>query len=373
MAIVIESYAPGHVPAVKEFNRRLLAGGATDDVLFYGQPALERPRSPACCRAYDEYFLAMEGGTVRGAYAIKHQEFCFDGGTIRWVGCYHHPVSEGIVNKGYAVVATLLIRDALRRQPLLYALGMGGYDRPLPRMLKLLGWRDYLLPFYFKVVRPARFLRNVSPLRETRARRLLADLACITGIGWVALKSMQALKQFCAPSADPRTVEEVREFGDWADGLWEESKAACAMTAVRDGRALRALYPANYAHLSRLRISRGDRATGWAVIGERRKNPKFGTLRVGSIIDCLAPPSNAIPVVRAATRALEVSGVDLIVSNQSHSAWCRALADSGFLEGPSNFIFAASQKLAESLLPFEEKKDHMHFNRADGDGLPHNY
>ena len=41
--------------------------------------------------------------------------------------------------------------------------------------------------------------------------------------------------------------------------------------------------------------------------------------------------------------------------------------ESGFLEGPSNFIFAASKKLAELTGRYEE----IHINRGDGDGPIH--
>jgi hypothetical protein len=87
----------------------------------------------------------------------------------------------------------------------------------------------------------------------------------------------------------------------------------------------------------------------------------------------LAPPDHALEVVQAACDALKRSGMDLIVSNQSHSAWCRALENSGFMKAESNFIFAASKKLAALLDPFEETKSRIHFTRADGDGLPRNF
>ena len=122
-----------------------------------------------------------------------------------------------------------------------------------------------------------------------------------------------------------------------------------------------------------MRVSRNGTAIGWAIIGERRKDPKFGQMRLGSIVDCWAMPENAPAVVRAATQALEKAGVDLIVSNQSYHVWCRAFERGGFLKGPSNFIFAASRKLAELLQPLEENRDSFHITRADGDGLPANF
>ena len=109
------------------------------------------------------------------------------------------------------------------------------------------------------------------------------------------------------------------------------------------------------------------------MAGERRQDAKYGSMRVGSIVDCWASPENALPVVEAAAATLKRQGMDLIVSNQSHALWCRALEHSGFLQAPSNFIFAASKKLAALLAPFEKNKTGIHFTRADGDGLPRNF
>jgi hypothetical protein len=78
-------------------------------------------------------------------------------------------------------------------------------------------------------------------------------------------------------------------------------------------------------------------------------------------------------VVRCATQTLERQGFDLILSNQSHSAWGEAFKAAGYLPGTSNFIFAASKKLAQLLAPFEEVRAKMHLTRADGDGLPGNF
>jgi hypothetical protein len=64
-------------------------------------------------------------------------------------------------------------------------------------------------------------------------------------------------------------------------------------------------------------------------------------------------------------------GVDLIVSNHLHHAWTKALADAGYLRGPSNFLFVVSPALAALLDPFEASADQMHMTRGDGDGPIH--
>jgi hypothetical protein len=373
LPIVIQPYRPEHEKAVEEFNRRLQSAGAEADLVFYekaGPRWLPPLGSPSL---FNEFFLALDGGIVRGGYALKHQNFAFADGGTRRVGYYHHPLSEGIVNKAHAAIGGLLLRDALQRSPLLYCLGMGGYDRPLPKMLVRLGWSHSLVPFYFLVVQPARFLKEMRSLRTTAARRFAMDVGAYSGAAWVAGKLLKSVRRLRTPRASICEVEVVNEFGDWADALWQRSQHSYAMSAVRDAATLRTFYSSTDRHFARLRIRRHGEDIGWAVVGERRKDAKYGSLRVGSIVDCWAAPENAAPVIRAAADALEKARMDLIVSNQSHEDWCAALETAGFLKAQSNFIFAASKKLAELLQPFEDIKSRIHFTRADGDGLPRNF
>ncbi|MFZ0201972.1 MAG: hypothetical protein WB523_18895 [Candidatus Sulfotelmatobacter sp.] len=373
MAIVIQPYREKHQAAVADFNRRLQAAGAAPDLVFYGSAEPQWLSPAKSSSLYNEFFVALDNGVVRGCYALKHQDLWFAGGKTLSVAYYHHPLSEGIVNKSYAVVGSLLLRDAMQRASLLYCLGMGGYDRPLPRMLVGLGWSHYLLPFYFRVVHPNRFLREMNGLRTSPLRRLAMDIGAFTGAGWLALKAHQGFSGIKSPRAANVTVEEIPEFREWADSLWEQNKKSFAMTAVRDYANLRLLYSAPQTHLTKLRIRRDGKDIGWAVAGERRKDPKFGALRVGSIVDCWASPEDCLPVVRAAAHNLEEKRVDLIVSNQSHQSWCAAFESAGFMTTESTFIFAASKPLAALLQPFDETKYRIHFTRADGDGLPQNF
>lgn len=373
MPIVIQPYRAEHEAAVQEFNLRLKSGGAEPDLVFfrYAEPRWLPPIEGS--ELYQEFFVALDDGMVRGGYALKQQNFSFADGSVRRVAYYHHPLSEGIVNKSYAAVGSLLLKHAMSRSPLLYCLGMGGYDRPLPKMLVRLGWAHCPVPFYFSVLHPNRFLREMQSLRSSTGRKLLMDMTALSGTGWAAAKALRAWRRLRAPAIKPFTVEKVEEFSGWLDPLWQQERSAYAMTAVRDCATLRALYPSGDQHFTRLRIRRHGDDIGWAVIGERRKDEKYGSMRVGSIVDCWASPEDTLPVMRAATDALEESGFDLIVSNQSHYRWGRALEQSGFLQADSNFIFAASKNLTALIQPFEKNRPLLHFTRADGDGLPRNF
>ncbi|MBV9504503.1 MAG: hypothetical protein JO323_05805 [Acidobacteriia bacterium] len=306
-------------------------------------------------------FLAVENCHVRGGYILRPQQFFFHGVPHR-AAHYRLPISEGLINQRYVPVGALLLRSALRQEPHLYALGMGGSGNPLPRMLQAAGWSISSVPFYFRVVHSSRFLRKVRAIRNTRWRAALLDFAAWTGLGSIAIRVCQsAVKK--QTGVKPRFSEEDR-FGDWADTIWQSSRAEYAMVAARDQPALHALYPGNKRFL-RIRV---DQA-GWAVLLDTtmQGDRYFGDLRVGTIVDSMARPEDAGQVVEAARRFLEERGVDLIISNQSHAAWTTALRDAGFLKGPSNFLFAASRELAAMGGAITA----VHINRGDGDGPVH--
>jgi hypothetical protein len=379
MAIAIQPYTEEWIPAVQAFNQRLAAGGIAPEFHFPDSNVPQWLPKVDGRRIYQEYFLATDGDAVRGGYILKFQDFSFRG-EMRRIGFYRLPLSEGIVNKTYATVGIHLLRHAIKSQPLLFALGMGGFHNPLPQMLKAMGWSLQAVPFHFKVNHPAKFLRNIAPLRQSPARRLAADLAAFTGAGWLGIHAAQAIRSLGAGAsaghgvakpivAKPITAEPIPNFGDWADEIWQSCQSRYALLACRDRANLNILYP-NDKNFIRLKVSRGSEVLGWAVLldTQMRDNKYFGTMRLGSIADCLALPENASAVTQASTRFLQDQGVDLIVSNQTHAAWGAALRKSGFFPGPSNFIFASGKSLTELLSPQESTFTELHINRGDGDG-----
>jgi hypothetical protein len=373
MPLTIQPYRPEHEPAVAEFNQRLGAAGEDENMVFYESAAPRWLPRTATSRIYNEFFVVLDNGVVRGGYALKTQDFLFPDGQVRSIGYYHHPLSEGIISKAHAAVGMLLLRDAMQRAPLLYCLGMGGYDRPLPQMLIRLGWTHCPVPFFFRVLRPVKFLRQMQTLRGSSARRLAMDLAAFTGAGWIGAKLFQGYRSLTAPGTKPADAIEVHAFGDETQALWEQVRQTCSLTAIRDYETLCTLYPPSEKHLIRIEVHRDGKLIGWAVVGERRKDPKYGAMRVGSVVDCLSLPGESPAVVQAATRSLSRQGFDLILTNQSHEDWQESFKSAGYMTGPSNFIFAASRKLAELLAPFDRIQHRMHFTRADGDGLPRNF
>ena len=50
------------------------------------------------------------------------------------------PFSEGAVSPRHGPVALRMLRDAVKRRPLLYSWGHGGHDESIVKLLKGLGW-----------------------------------------------------------------------------------------------------------------------------------------------------------------------------------------------------------------------------------------
>ena len=255
-----------------------------------------------------------------------------------------------------------MVRDALAREPRLYAMGMGGWDKPLPQMLKRLKWGMCAVPLYFKVVHPVPFLRNIRALRTSPVRRAALDAAAFTGAGWLGMKAFGLTRRLAVRT---RRLSSAR-FAPWADKTWEHSRHAYALLAQRDAATLDQLYPPSDPRFLRVRA-----VGGWAVVldTQMRNHKQFGDMRVGTIVDCLAPPESAPSVIRAAAGLLAQRGVDLIVSNQLHAAWSRALLASGFRAGPSNYLLAISPAFVDA--SGGANHDQFHINRGDGDGPIH--
>jgi hypothetical protein len=369
MQIKIKPYSKDMIEPVIDFNQRLAKEG-----LIFKLPKTNIPEwlpKIENRNIYQEYFLAIQNDSiVRGGYTLKHQEFSFNGEIIS-IGVARAPLSEGIIDNAFNLVALQLLTDALKKQPLLYGLGLSGGEEPINKIYRTLGWPIISVPFYFKVNNPSNFLRDITFLRRTRFNKLLFDCFAITGIGFIVIKLIQYLLRKVENNENSLSIEIVEEFSMWADKLWEECKNKFSMIAVRDSNVLNILYPRDNDRFIRLKISFKDCVIGWVIVlnTQMSNHKQFGDMRVGSIIDCLALPQNASRVLICATKYLEKAGVDLIISNQTHHSWCSALKNAGFFNGPSNFNFTASKKLIKLLnYPAEIMISNMHLNRGDCDG-----
>jgi hypothetical protein len=368
-ALRIVEYAAAHEPAVAEFNRRMAAGGSP-----WGFYAAHRPewiaRVPGQA-VWREFHLAVDDdAAVRGAFALKPQPWWVRG-AVHTVADWQGPFSEGSVDPRFNTLGLRMIRDMLKKYPLLYSWGHGGNEQPVVQMLQKMGWQMHQTPFCLRVLKPFRFLRLNALLRSTPARRLALDLGAFSGVGALLLYSMHAALRWQHGRQFTSIACEVPTFGAWADALWERCRPLYLAIAQRDAASMNALVPTQgWPSCIRLRVDRGAQTLGWAVVMDTpmRGDARFGSLRVGSIVDCLADPGDAGEVVHAATRFLARRGVDIVVSNQAHPGWVRGFAQNGYAVLQNRRMFAPSPALRALLEPFDETAKGLHLTNMDGHG-----
>src|SRR5579862_2210397 len=100
MPLSIRELADGDRQAVREFNGRLEKAGIgfafpeTSAGLMQGDSEAESPFQTA--------FVISDGSAVRGGYILKSEQL-FAQGTFFGVGNYQLPLSEGIIDRKYAI------------------------------------------------------------------------------------------------------------------------------------------------------------------------------------------------------------------------------------------------------------------------------
>jgi hypothetical protein len=375
MTIRIVPYAAEHEEAVRAFNARLAEKSLDAELYSTRFPTSHiptwLPRRPGC-DLYQEPFVAVDDeGEVRGGYILKQQQFLIKGESVQ-LADYQLPISEGIIDRRFTDLALRLYAAAIRHQPYLFGFGGGGYHTPNLRFLLAAGWKTVLASFWFRVVRPNAFLRNITALRTSSLRRAGFDFLAHTGLGWAGIKAIYSAigKHRCPADV---SYEIVSDFGDWADDIWNDAKHDYCLIAFRDQQDLNLIYPPTDRRFTRLKVMRNGRIIGWSVLlnTQMSGHRHFGNMRVGTVVGSLARVADACDVIACSRDLLEQNGADLIVSNQCSSIWARALKDCGFLRGPSNLPFLASPKVAALLEPFFENAPLFHLNRGDGDGPIH--
>jgi len=366
MAMQFVRFEEQHLDAVRRFNARMRAGGV-EDLFLIEEKQCAAPASEAA-PVRSERILAVDGEEVRGSYIVQWREYRVAGENRR-LGNYQTPVSEGIIDKKHTAAGLLMTRYALSSNPYWYTVGMGGLERPLPRMLKSMGWHLSLVPFRFRIHRPARFFREIRHLRTTAARRTALNTLAWTGAGWAGVKGLELARRLPSHPAAGLRLETVARFDEWADGLWERVRDRFPFAGMRTAAHLNALYAPEDGRYRRVRISSGERLLGWAVLLRQpmKENKYFGNMTAGVLADCLAAPEDLAAVAGAASRAMEELDIDVAFANPLHAACLEGLHKAGFLAGPTNYGFGLSKAITGLLDPIDLPA--LHLMRGDGDGL----
>ena len=367
MSLRVVDYQPSHEPAVRAFNSRLLASGTLPFRAPESAPC-PNPQMPVPGIEFRHLVVVDDSGFVRGTYFVRSQPF-FVQGKIHRLGQLNAPLSEGIIDKRYAPVGAVMLSHALSEWPLMFATGMGGPDKPLPRMMHAMGWQILETPFYFLVLNGKRFLRNIGPLRNSVWRRVAADFLASTGVGGGVIRSMQlARKRGRFDARYARTP--IAEFSHWADQIWEANAGRYSLSAVRNAAYLQFIYPRSERAFYGVQVNGAQGPAGWVEMLDCQplERSYFGSMRVAALLDGVGPPEAISSLVHGAIDAALERNADLIISNQMHEDWTAGLRNAGFWQGPSNYLLGLSKELGRLLGHLEAARPRIHFNRGDGDG-----
>jgi hypothetical protein len=368
MGLRLECYSNDRIAAIRSFNARI--ANAVPYALGTGSVSPERTeRAPV----WLETLLAVDGEDVRGGVMLQHQRFRV-GNDDRDVVNIQLPLSEGVVDRKYAHVGMWIVKSVLARHPFAFAVGMGGLNQPLPRLLKALGWDVRLVPFAFYVHRPHRFLRGMPPLRRTALARVATSAAAFSGVGPAVIALKQAWRGRGSIRRSSIHFERVDRWDVWADGTWDVARAECSVIGSRTSAELQALYPTTDDRYLCYRVRDGSLDVGWATLIATRMqhSDKFGDLHVGTLLDSLARPGYERAIARGVRDVFRDLGVDLSLANHSHAAWIEALAATGYWSGPSNYVLATSPTLsAAARHAMSDGENRIHITRGDGDGRIH--
>ena len=353
------------LPLTRAFNRRMRDGKAPVD--FYLSD--EMGRAPDRAKLIQqEHLIAVDGASARGGFI----EAVYPG----WLKSSQTALtnvsgilSEGVIDKSYLMLPAQMVKTFLKRDPHTFVVGMGGDHMPLPRLLKSAAWSVEQIPFFFRMCRPGRVLRELQPLQRPPWKRFAAQTAAITGAGALAIHGMQSFRG--ARRADSGAKSQlVASFDSWADQIWEEARSDIGVSVARTAGVLEELYPPDDTRLRRYLITSKGQPIAWvvALLAPYRNHKYFGNLTVGIVLDALAKPGVHASAVRLTASALAAEKADLLVANFTHAHWCAAFRSAGFRPGPSNYLLAASPALAKACDGAPVASGRVHFTRGDGDG-----
>ena len=318
----------------------------------------------------NKFILTENEQIVVAGYTLKCQLFQLKNDLSK-IGYYYNPVTAGLFNKKYNICGIMLLKDAHKKYPNLFCLGMGGYSEALPRLLSSLNWRLQTIPFFFKIYKPYSFLQNMRYLKKTKITSLLISLIKNIGIGWIFIKLFFifiSLFHIQFSKTSKLAVKEIEVFDENFDSIWEEAKENYSFVAVRNRLYLKKLYSSK--RFIKLVFLEENKIVGWSIaLCTNLKNHKqFGNMNLGSIIDCFSLKGYETNIIKKTSDIIKKKGADLVISNQSHVSWQNAFKRNSYINGPSNFIFASSKQLSEKLTSAEKLIDFIHLTRGDGDG-----
>jgi hypothetical protein len=138
---------------------------------------------------------------------------------------------------------------------------------------------------------------------------------------------------------------------------------------TRDEQSLRSLFHAER-EIGPLVVKHEGVVVGWsmALVTQMSDSAHFGNLRVATILDCIADEGSEVASINLTADHLSRKGADILITNQAFGPSQQAFLAAGFRPGPSNYVLAASPKLASAIGGEPVASGQIYVTRSDGDG-----
>ena len=343
------------VPYTKEWesaagraNIRLASSGAAPYLL----PDRAAPIAAAGPIGRQHWLVADAGDEIRGGCLLQSQPAWVDGEEALAVNV-QSPLSEGLADRSHAGLAPWLIREIVRRHPFAYSVGMGGETMPYPRLLRALGWRLELVPFYFRVLAGRWFLANMRPLRRHPKWGWLAAsggaFPLLSDVAFALLHAWRTRELNLATAAGHSAPQ------------WTALRSGYGFAIDRTPATLDALYPLADRSFVRFRV---PGAVGVLRGTAFRGHAYFGDLFVATLVEAVCQPGAERALLDASVSEARALGAGLLLTNQTSPELRRSFESAGWLAYPSNYLLAFSPPLAARV-----GGQPVYVNRGDGDGL----
>ena len=354
-------------PALERLNQRLEQGKTTARVP--AAPATLRSLTGPAGLYYRRMLVAVQEDEIRAAAQLVHHRF-WVGGEARPFAWIQLPISEGMINRAYAMAIVQILRTALQQTPWMLSLGVGSVEEPWARMASSLGWKHRSVPFFFHPVRVQRVLKELRALRRKPWLGTAFRILAASGAGHAG-SLVQAARYALAAGLRTTKTTLVHRFPPELDNIFSSSRIEYPAVAERTAESLNSIYPVGDLRFRRLVVTgrKSGNTVGWAVccLSRMEHNHHFGNLCVGVLADGFGPAGSARAVMTAAADHLMEAGADLLVANWSHPDWIAAARALGFFSAPTNYLLFASPAASATLLG--PKAAALHLTRGDSDGV----
>jgi len=302
---------------------------------------------------------------VVGAVDIKLQNYMIAGKLVQ-IAAAIYPVSLGIVDARYAMVALFLFKKLSEIHPFNYLLGMGPPARNVvARLTEMLGWTLRPIPYLFMPLR-------LGPLAEKQvaSRPALAAIVRVAHrlrLFWPVDAILRVIRR---GRGSGLRVKRVARFDGALDEFWQAYSKGISFSLVRDSAQINSMFPDCIMEFEKLALYAGGRLVGFSVllVPTAENARRFAGIRVATLVEfCILDED--IENAAAALRAyLSDKDLDAVIVNASHGHTLRILKTCGFFERATNMYLATSKTLQALLDERNICLNDMVITRTDGDG-----